>query len=75
MANGYGTNGGNTTPGAPSTPLRGVTTPGPNTTPGANGSNVNLAQGSILPAGSPLTTQTRVTKGYFTGDTGLLTSN
>jgi hypothetical protein len=38
-------------------------------------SDVNLALGSILPAGSAITTQTKVTKGYFTGDTGLLTSN
>ncbi len=50
-------------------------TPFTGTTPGSNGSNVNLAQGAILPAGAPLTTQTKVTKGYFTGDTGLLTSN
>ena len=38
-------------------------------------STVDLGIGSILPAGHPLTTQTKVTKGYFTGDTGLLTGN
>ena len=81
MANGpgYGSGGGgavSNTGGTMQTPRTSTrTTTTQNTTPGANGSNVNLAQGSILPAGPPLTTQTRVTKGYFTGDTGLLTSN
>tara|TARA_Y100000592_G_scaffold100077_1_gene178523 strand:- start:988 stop:2265 length:1278 start_codon:yes stop_codon:yes gene_type:complete len=80
MANGYngGGGGGNVSlPGAQSNLRRGggATTMTPNTTPGTNGSDVNLGIGSILSAGAPLTTQTKVTKGYFTGDTGLLTGN
>jgi hypothetical protein len=37
--------------------------------------NINLALGGILETGEALTTQVKVTKGYFTGDAGLLEGN
>tara|TARA_Y100001963_G_scaffold144709_1_gene217197 strand:+ start:17696 stop:18970 length:1275 start_codon:yes stop_codon:yes gene_type:complete len=37
--------------------------------------SINLSFGAALSVGDVLTTQTKVTKGYFTGDTGLLTGN
>ena len=36
---------------------------------------IDLTIGGVLQAGEPLTTQTKVTQGYFTGDAGLLAGN
>ena len=43
--------------------------------PAGNTDGINLSLGGVLETGAPITTQTKVTKGYFTGDSGLLTSN
>ena len=90
MAYGNQGNGGNTTPGGPSVGgARVIGGVGAGSlTPSAQGgqalgpargtlsqNGINLAIGGVLETGNPLTTQTKVTQGYFTGDAGLLVSN
>ena len=76
--NGYGNGGGGSNVSLPGTkPGRGTGLGGVGggTTMTPRSTEVNLALGGILETGQALTLQTKVTKGYFTGDAGLLTSN